>query len=613
MPRRKSTSEPETLHEFLDSYTVPTLKKLAGLLTSDLPTRKAEIIAVIRKRMEDDEGLRKLWQRLDTVQQAAVAEVVHSPSFRFDAHGFRAKYGKDPDWGQISAYGEMKNPSLLCLFICRGEVPRDLKGRLKGFVPPPRSAQVQTEDEPPATVTQSWEQVDYTTRENKVFTEEVPVIRCETERAAQHDLYAVLRLVDAGKVRVSGKTKRVTAAGAKAITAVLQGGDFYPPEDEPDDYRTDPGPIKAFAWPLILQSAGLANLSGTKLQLTPAGRKALTSPPHEVIRTVWKRWLKTTLLDEFNRIQPIKGQTGKGKRGMTAVAGRRAPIVEALQVCPPDQWIAFDEFSRFMRASDHTFEVTRDEWSLYISEPHYGSLGYEGFADWNILQGRYMMVFLFEYAATMGLIDVAYIHPSDAREDYGRLWGTDDLDCLSRYDGLLYIRINALGAWCLGLAEEYVPSPIEVSQALKILPNLDVVATESLPPGDVLFLELFAEQTSDVVWKIQPSKLLKALEEGHSVSDIRAFLSAKSGGRLPDNVAVFFEDIAERASCLTDRGPARLIEAADPALAQLIAHDSRLGSLCILAGERTIVVPTEDERAFRRALRDLGYALPTSP
>lgn len=452
---------------------------------------------------------------------------------------------------------------------------------------------------------------DFAARTREIVTEEVPIIRCETERAAQHDLHAVLRLIDTGAVRASEKTRRVTGAGAKAITEILYGGDFYQSVQPPDDDATDPGPIKAFAWPLLLQSAGFVDLSGTKLQLTPTGKKALTSPLHEALRTVWRRWLKATLLDEFNRIDAVKGQTGQGKRGMTEVTGRRAAIVSALSACPPNQWIAFDEFSRFMVASGNTFEVTRDAWTLYVAEPQYGAPGYEGFGDWPILQGRYLMAFLFEYAATIGLIDVAFIHPSDARSDYGDLWGTDDLDCFSRYDGLQFIRINALGAWCLGLAQKYVPSSREVSQVLKVLPTLEVVAIESLLPGDALVLEQFAERTADRVWKIQSIKMLKALEDGHSVAEMEAFLRAQNGGSLPHTVEVFFKDMAERAACLVDRGPARVIEAADAMLAQLLVNDARLRSLCLLAGERSIVVPAASETTFRRVLRELGYGLPT--
>jgi hypothetical protein len=612
MPRNRNYSQSDLLlREALESYTVPNLRKLAGLLASNLPTRKAELIAIIQEHMRSPERLRQLWADLDTLQQAAVAEAVYAPSLSFDGTSFRAKYGQDPDWG-TSRYGEFERPSRLRLFIYDGKVPPDLARPLKSFVAAPRAARVRTEDEPPATVIQEWYEYDYTTYERESHAEAIPVIRCDMERAAQHDVFAVLRLIDAGKVRASEKTKRVSAAGARAITEVLQGGDFYTPEEAPDEYATDPWPIKAFAWPLMLQSAGLANVSGTRLQLTPAGKKALASQAHEVIGKVWSRWLKTTLLDEFNRVNTIKGQTGKGKRAMTAAASRRAVIVEALQACPQQEWIAFDEFSRFMQAAGHTFEVSRDLWTLYITDPQYGSLGYAGFGEWHIVQGRYMLAFLFEYAATLGLVDIAYVHPSEARLDYGDLWGVDDLDCLSRYDGLLYFRINGLGAWCLGLSEAYLPGPVEVQQVLRVLPNLEVVATAPLDPGDILTLEQFSEPSSDVVWKIEPAKLLKALEEGYSVTDIETFLKARAGGELPDNVLIFLKEMHERASQLVDRGPARLIEARDAALAQLIVNDSHLKSLCMLAGERHIVVSAENESAFRRALREFGYGLPLS-
>jgi hypothetical protein len=70
-------------------------------------------------------------------------------------------------------------------------------------------------------------------------------------------------------------------------------------------------------------------------QLTKAGRLAPGAPPAAAtLRLIWQRWLKATLLDEFNRVEAIKGQHGKGKRTMTAVEGRRAAINAALQHCP---------------------------------------------------------------------------------------------------------------------------------------------------------------------------------------------------------------------------------------------------------------------------------------
>jgi len=45
-------------------------------------------------------------------------------------------------------------------------------------------------------------------------------------------------------------------------------------------------------------------------------------------------------------------------------------------------------------------------------------------------------------------------------------------------------------------------------------------------------------------------------------------------------------------------------------LAVLIANDSRTKKFCQLAGDRYLVVLTENETKFRSALRQMGYVIP---
>ena len=119
MPRGRKNVQPETLIEVLEGYTVPNLKALAQVLKAEAPTRKADLVALIAQHLEDTDHLRRLWDAMDKLQQAAVSEVVHSPSPLFDANGFRAKYGRDPDFGSRQ-WGDIKDASLLCLFIYNG-------------------------------------------------------------------------------------------------------------------------------------------------------------------------------------------------------------------------------------------------------------------------------------------------------------------------------------------------------------------------------------------------------------------------------------------------------------------------------------------------------------
>jgi hypothetical protein len=616
MPYYQEPPSIPTVVEALQHQTVEDLKKLTALLPlANKPTRKAELVTLLRNYLEVEENLRTLWTQLDQLQQAAVAEVVHSLEPRFPADRFQAKYRQLPNWGSSDRYGYNRQPSRLGLFFYSNVMPEGLKQRLKQFVPQPAVAKMKTIDQPPTIFHLRWQQFDFDLRKSMTVVDELPVTLCEMERAAQHDLQAVLRLINTGKVAVSDKTRFPTSATLKAIPSLLQGGDYYddsePTEDHPDDQKI--GPIKAFAWPMIVQAAGLAELSGKRLQLTKTGQKALSTPSAETLRTAWKKWLKTNLLDELRRVESIKGQTGKGKRGLTTVSGRRSVIVKALAECPVRRWMAVDEFFRYMQATGYDFEVSRNPWDLYISEPGYGSLGYEGFHNWSILQGPYALCLLFEYAATLGLLDVAYIPPHGVRSDYRSNWGTDDLDFFSRYDGLLYFRLTSLGAYCLNISEAYTPPPLEVRPVLRVLANLEVAAIgEPLPPVDVLLLDLYAEKTSDAVWRLDQTKLLTAIEEGHSIAELRELLQARSGQPLPETVNQFLIDVEGRTGSLQDQGTARLIECADPALATLIANDSRTKRLCLPAGERHLVIPAESETRFRSALRKLGYSIPLS-
>ena len=423
----------------------------------------------------------------------------------------------------------------------------------------------------------------------------------ETARHAADDLRAVLRLCDAGRLRCSEKTRRPSAASVVAVAEALSVGDFYPDEA-----------IAAYAWPLLVQAGGLAEIAGGKLQLTARGRAALGKPAAEVIRGLWRSWVTKGIIDELSRVEHIKGQ--RAANALTAVKGRRQKVASALAECLPDGWIAVDELFDAMRDAGWSPTVARSDralWKLYFVDAQYGSLGYAGFGEWEILEGRYTLAVIFEYAATLGLVDVAYDEPAGARDDYHGNWGAEDFDYLSRYDGLRAVRLNGLGAFAFGLTDAYAP-PVDAAPArtLKVLPNLDVVGTGEIGPADRLVLESYAKRTADRVWTLSRESVLAAVAAGRSTDQLRDFLLQRAAQpQLPGVLLTLLDDVTDRAGRLRDLGRVRLIECADPALAALISHDRRLRPLCRAIGDRHLAVAVDDEPGFRRALHALGYAL----
>lgn len=611
--------EPEALstEEVFAKLTIEHLRPLALLLASEVPKRKPELVGLLVRFMTDPTEVRALYEKLDPLAQKAVQEATFHPKGLLERDRFIARYGQLPAFHEASPnertsfydYDRHKRPTPLALFFPRFDgLPTDLRELLLTFVPRPPAFTLPILAELPATVRQTW----MIWRGNRPVEEsaDVPLSVRETARDAEHDLRAVLRLVEAGRVRVSDKKRQPTAASRKAIAEVLPSGDFYTVEDQ-DESKYDPASdltLKAFAWPMLLQTAGLARKSGDALTLTPAGRKALPGSALEVIRVAFRKWRTNTLLDEFSRIETIKGQS---KGGLSALSSRRKAVLDALSACPAGAWFAVDDFFRFLRATDRDFALAHRSYELYIAEHYYGNLGYEDEHGWEQLQGRYILAVLFEYVATLGLVDVAYLPPQGMRNDFRDRWGTDDLSCLSRYDGLLYLRINGLGAWCLGLAQRYETPPPPVVDMLQVLPNLEIVVKNSpLSVSDRLVLDRFAERQSEGVWKLTAAKLLAVLEEGGSLDELEEFLKTHSRAALPHTVEVFLRDQRDRAGRLRDLGTARLMECTDAAFAQMLANDPQLRGKCHIAGERWLVFQIEDEATVRRGLRRLGHVLP---
>ena len=587
-----------TLQEALQSLTVPELKDLIGHVPqASAAGRKDELIERITSAMLGT-GLKPIWSQLDAMQSAAVAEAVHHPQGEHSPQRFQAKYRHEPAFevagDKTRTYGSSRKKTALALFIhhARAEqryvLPSDLRASLLAFVPPPPALCLDSSDTP-----QELEDL---------------VVRL-TEREALQELGIMLRTLEQTRILVSEKTALPASSTLQVLSGKLVGGDYYPVVEKKEKWDQVIGPIKAFAWPLLLQAGALAVRTGTRLTLSPAGVKALSAPPADVLRTLWRKWLKTPLLDEFSRIDVIKGQSGTG-RVMSAVAPRRAAIDDALRACPVGRWVTLANFSRFMRASNRLFVVAHDPWKLYLFDRNYGSLGYDGSHDWNILQERYISAVLFEYAATLGLIDLAYVDPVNAQDDFRDMWGADDLDFLSRYDGLDSFRITALGAYVLGLRDTYQPVVQASNIALSIMPSLQIhVVNGTLRAEDAMLLDTWAEPVQPGSWQLDRQKSLAAIEKGHDIGALKHFLESHDDLPLPELVGSFLQRCAHDGQALKTGASAVLIECRDAETADTVATHKETSALCLRAGPKTLVIRTEHLSKFRDKVRVIGLGL----
>jgi len=209
----------------------------------------------------------------------------------------------------------------------------------------------------------------------------------------------------------------------------------------------------------------------------------------------------------------------------------------------------------------------------------------------------------------LALIDVAYLSPHEARDDFGDLWGADDCTFLRRYDGLCYFRLTALGAYCLGLSEQYVPAPMQTNLQLSVMPSLSISCVAGTPTVEErMLLETWASSVEDNSWRLDKPKSIAAIEKGHDIAALRTFLAARDNQDLPDAVEAFIRSCQKQGKALTAVGSALLLQCVDEETAALVATHKETAGLCLRAGDRFLVVRLDHEQKFRNLVRvlDLG-------
>jgi len=584
------------LREHLVSYTVGRLKPLASLCGCGSVTRKDDLIACIAQRILIPEGQRQQWERMDELARHALAQAVHSDG-RFDPVIFQARYGQQPPRPKSGSY--WKPISIpLDLFIYDGVIPDDLLAGLESWAPRPEPFKLAGQADAPATVQQGGYQYE--------------LLRVDTEQIGQQDLAAFLRLVDQGGVRVSATTGQPTAAAIQKILGVLAQGDFAEMPDGAGARQV----IRPIGLVMFAVGGGLAEVprgaTSSVLSLTEAGREWLRRQAPELLLAAFERWVASDRFDEIKRVSALRGLNSPHTH-LTPPSVRRERITEALSWCPAGVWISVEDLFRAIKIWQLDFDVEVDNaGNLYVGAGgyyrDYSWGGRDGY--WRVVKGLYILAVLWELLAAIGAVDVLYLPPEDAKYT-AEVYTFDDL-YYSLYDGLSYFRINDLGAYLLGQHEHYGP-PLQARQAfLSVDDDLvaHITAVELVTQADLMLLEAVATPLADHGYRFDLPRLLDALEAGRDLEDAVHHLAEWHVGPLPAALPALFADAQSRGQAFAAPVAALTIEVRDAELVQFALEDSKLKRICKLAGERTLVIPRNRERAFRSRLRELGYVVP---
>lgn len=441
---------PLTLFQALYHYTDNELHEFARFM--DMPVRPGIATHSLRAEVEDclrkRETVERVYELLDEMDRKYIAEILHHDR-QFDLDAFEMRYGGSP-----SVYRAWENGKRtfgpLRLLAENNEVYREVKPSLLKFVAPPPVVPVNVLSAPIGRL-----------------------VRC-TENDALHDVFSILTLIERGKVPATEKTGTVGTGAIREIEKVLRG---------------DGVTVRAIAWATMLESTSFCYAKDGKLRLTEYGQEATTGAAADAIHHVWRKWLTQHRRDELRRINMRDVYLTED----LDCRRRRARLREALRECPVGKWIAIDEFNKFIREGGYFMSLCWGDKAVPLLD-------------------RYVSLFLSEFAATAGIVDLTY--------DYF----------------LCSFRITPLGAWLLGMTDEYVPPSAVTSRKLTALSSLVLIFDAEPGPEQAIFLDRYCERETATSWRLSKEKTVTAIERGFTTEMFREFVQTYDDQPLPETM-----------------------------------------------------------------------------
>lgn len=200
-----------------------------------------------------------------------------------------------------------------------------------------------------------------------------PIHTFESERIALVELARMLRLVQAGKVRLTEASRRPSNATTRLVAQTLIAPDFdleIPEADKCDwDKRhyTEAGAVRAPAWPVLLQQCGWARGKAGVLTLTAEGRDILEQFTPDKLRTAVSRYFTNNDFDELNRINHIRGLGSQFLRAVCMESLATLGVLDVAYVYPHRLWPDLKDSMQELENKTGACRVSREavllEWS----------------------------------------------------------------------------------------------------------------------------------------------------------------------------------------------------------------------------------------------------------
>ncbi|MCO6453113.1 MAG: hypothetical protein J5I90_20195 [Caldilineales bacterium] len=560
--------------------------------------RRDEAIFFLINEMSGKTELRKLWDRLSTVTQNALAHSVHMTGGQYQPESVLLRYGQVPPMPQ--RYWSGYKPTELDLFLDEDQnILSELVPLLRVVAPKPEPWQIPPQLEPPPRY------------------ESVGFERSPGPDVGLQDYLSVLALIGQGLIQVNDRMMP-SFDSIQTVLDNLVDGDFYglaPGQDLSEAIR--PVGLVRFALGSGMAEPGPRTGHNVILQLRPLGWEWLARPSADLLLDAVETWTQNDQFDELDRMTHLRGaQRPNGSR--TPPGRRRDRILEALSWSPQDCWLSTEDFFKAVKLWQFDFEIDAEGELTAIDDSNGRKLDVIELRDpWRADRGAYALVILMETLASLGAIDIAYTEPQHAPpllETPTESWQRP-IHPYTRYDGMTYFRINALGSYLFGHVGRYtIPrnctTPFfQVNESYRF-----EYTSQALAPYQRQTMPLLGqrdEKTGD--YALNKANWLSAQQNDGTLKELRELLFSRHDGPLSPAVEDWLEECAADSTALRRGRTMITIQVRNPEVRNTILEDAELRRYCRLLDDRTLLIPSSREHAFMRRVLELGYGMVGGP
>ena len=472
--------------------------------------KKSMVVYALNQYLSDKHNIVEIWEKITPYEKEIIAEYLRSNGkpHDYDVREICEKHKRTFKKNFEKDFTELFNArSKARLFFINRSIHHSIKNVLNKFVKP-------------------MERVFTPVEESELEIAEFGEIIVAIGESFERDFIGILRLINNSNLKIVNRSYLPNKAAFVKINAAMVNKECFLVDDI-QEYSNIEATARVFGTVLLMWAADIVDIESGIMVLGEKATTFLELSLVEKCNYLLKSYLSSDYINELSRIAEIDLQT-INRGDFTSC---RKLILDYLACCPVGKWISMLELQNMIRRQNRNY-LTSQTGEIGVYNNMYAAYIKRN-DNWQEIEGRYIDVVFYEYLVAMGIVDIV-----------ARL--TDDYNTYDEVATVRYFRLTELGAYVLGVIEEYSYNDFNEETGFIVQPNFEIIIGKGRSEALYsLFFDRFAEKvTQDMVniYRLSFKSMVTAIDKGIAIREIIDYLVQHCSHEVPENVMLTLQN-----------------------------------------------------------------------